>query len=86
DAGMRKFTARTTPDLAVLDAQLARLRPDSVVEEHGEFRDDITCAAYLVPRKDGEVTWAVGLSIPGEVVPQQARRELSLVAGDLTTI
>jgi len=86
DAGMRKFTARTTPDLAVLDAQLARLRPDSVVEEHGEFRDDITCAACLVPRKEGQVTWAVGLSVPGEVVPQQARRELSLVASDLTMV
>ncbi|MEV0953345.1 helix-turn-helix domain-containing protein [Promicromonospora sp. NPDC050249] len=87
EAGMRKFTARTASDITALDAQLARMRPDNVVEEHGEFRDDLTCAAHLVPRRAGDdVTWAVGLSIRGEVVPQQARRELSLVAGDLATI
>lgn len=86
DAGMRKFTSRTAGDVAVLEAQLARLRPDTVVEEHGEFRDDITCAAHLVPRRRGaDADWAVGLSIPGEVVPSPARRELSLVAGDLAT-
>jgi DNA-binding IclR family transcriptional regulator len=86
DAGMRRFTARTTPDLNVLDAQLARMRPDAEVEEHGEFRDDITCAAALVARRKGEPAWAVGLSIPGEVVPQKARRELGLVAGDLAGV
>ncbi|GAB2472866.1 IclR family transcriptional regulator C-terminal domain-containing protein [Promicromonospora xylanilytica] len=87
DAGMRKFTARTASDIRSLDAQLNRLRPDNVVEEHGEFRDDITCAAHLVPRRAGDdVTWAVGLSIPGEAVPAQARRELGLVAGDLATV
>lgn len=84
DAGLRKFTTRTATDLTMLDAQLARLRPDTVVEEHGEFRDDITCAAHLVPRRHGtDAAWAVGLSIPGETVPQRARHELSLVAGDL---
>lgn len=87
DAGMRKFTARTAVDFAALDTQLARLRPDTVVEEHGEFRDDITCAAHLVPRRRGDDTaWAIGLSIPGEVVPLRARRELSLVAGDLAAV
>jgi DNA-binding IclR family transcriptional regulator len=87
DAGMRKFTARTALDVTTLEAQLARLRPNAVVEEHGEFRDDITCAAHLVRRRPGDdPTWAVGLCIPGEVVPQVARRELSLVAGDLATV
>ena len=87
DAGMRRFTTRTAADMNSLDAQLARLRPDAVVEEHGEFRNDIACAAHLVPRRPGDDTaWAVGLSIPGEVVPPHARRELSLVAEDLTGI
>jgi DNA-binding IclR family transcriptional regulator len=87
DAGMRKFTARTPLDLPLLDAQLARLRADSVVEEHGEFRDDITCAAHLVPRRAGDdTTWAVGLSIPGDVVPQHTRRELSLGVRDLALV
>ncbi|MFI8526531.1 IclR family transcriptional regulator [Promicromonospora sukumoe] len=87
EAGMRKFTPRTAADMSSLDAQLARLRPDGVVEEHGEFRNDIACAAHLVPKRGGgDTAWAVGLSIPGEVVPPHARRELSLVAGDLTGI
>ncbi|HEV6951690.1 MAG TPA: IclR family transcriptional regulator C-terminal domain-containing protein [Promicromonospora sp.] len=85
DAGMRKFTPRTATDISALDSQLARMRPDTVVEEHGEFRDGITCAAYLVPRRQGSPSWAVGLTVPDEVVPQHARRELRLVASDLTS-
>ncbi|GGM16410.1 IclR family transcriptional regulator [Promicromonospora citrea] len=85
DAGMRKFTPRTATDISALDSQLARMRPDTVVEEHGEFRDGITCAAYLVPRRQSEPSWAVGLTVPDEVVPQHARRELRLVASDLTS-
>lgn len=87
EAGMQRFTARTARDVPTLEAQLARLRPDTVVEEHGEFRDGITCAAHLVHRgPDDDPTWAVGLCIPGEVVSRQARRELSLVAEDLSTV
>ena len=84
EAGMRRFTSRTAVDRSVLDAQLARLRPDAVVEEHGEFRDDITCAARLVPRLAGEgEPVAVVLSMPGDTVPPEVRNELRLVAGDL---
>lgn len=86
EAGMRRFTARTAVDMVALDGQLSRLRPDAVVEEHGEFRDDITCAARLVPaRSDDGGPMAIVLSVPGDEVPLQVRQELRMVAADLTT-
>ncbi|WP_369375067.1 IclR family transcriptional regulator [Promicromonospora sp. Populi] len=87
EAGMRRFTSRTAADVPALDAQLSRLRLDAVVEEHGEFREDLACAARLVPGRTGragdESGWAVVLASPGEDVPVAARRELSLAAKDL---
>src|SRR5690606_37029767 len=76
---------RTATDISALDSQLARMRPDTVVEEHGQFRDGITCAAYLVPRRQGSPSWAAGLTVPDEVVPQHGRRELRPLASDFTS-
>lgn len=87
EVGMRPFTARTSRDPVDLGAQLADLTEGAVVEEHGEFRDGVACAARLVPRGSAEETaWALVLSARGEEVPAAAQRELALSASDLAEI
>jgi DNA-binding IclR family transcriptional regulator len=84
EVGMRPFTARTARDPDSLGTQLAMLTEDAVVEEHGEFRDGVACAARLVPRSTAEETaWALVLSVRGDAVPEAAQWELTLAASDI---
>lgn len=84
DQGLRPFTRNTSTDLGLIEAQLRTLTADSVVVERGEFRDDVSCAARLVPRRaPGETSWALVVSTRGMELPQAARAELCLAACDL---
>ncbi|WP_203337472.1 IclR family transcriptional regulator [Nocardioides limicola] len=81
--GMRQFTANTATDVERLARLLARTEVGTLVEEHGEFRDGVACAAMLVPGPQHEPAWALVVSAHGEQVPASARAELRLTAGDL---
>lgn len=82
--GMRRFTAHTRTDLQALEGDLARVRPREPVTEHGEFRNGVTCAAALVPRRGEQGTrWGVAVSSRDDVVSPQVRAELVHAATDL---
>lgn len=82
--GLRPFTSRTSRDPAQLEAELAQLSEDSVIVEHGEFRDSVSCAARLLPRPTrDEAAWAIVVSARGDDIPRPVRHELDLAASDL---
>ena len=82
--GMQPFTEHTITDVERLDFELSLLDTADVVLEHGEFRDDVSCAAHLVPTADpGPASWAVVVSCHGHDVPARARHELAHAARDL---
>lgn len=84
EQGLRPFTRRTVTDPEDLEGSLARLRPDRAVEEHGEFRDGVSCAAALVRRADpDDPWWAVVVSARAETVPTVVADRLLEAAGDL---
>lgn len=82
--GLRPYTVNTCTDPVDLEAALAVVHPGGVLVEHGEFRDQVACAATLVPRRDpGDPAWAVVVSTRDEDVPDEACRALLTAAGDL---
>lgn len=84
EQGMRPFTRNTRTDADLLEVELSAVLPGEALVEHGEFRDGVVCAAGLVPRqRSDEPAWAVVISARGEEMPQAARAELMLAAGDL---
>lgn len=86
DQGMRPFTARTTTDPERFEVALAQARRDRTVEEHGEFRDGVSCAAALVRRDDpGDPWWAVVVSARAPAVPATVADRLLEAAADLST-
>ena len=90
--GMPSFTANTITEVDRLDHELYLLSLDDLVVEHGEFRDDVTCAAHLVGTTEPErPTWAVvvschGHDLPAGVGPELARAAQELAAGPVATL
>lgn len=81
---LRRFTANTRTDAERLEHELGTVRPGEPVVEHGEFRDDVACAAAVVPRRRAdEPTWAVVVAARGEDVPPPVRSAVGLAASDL---
>jgi DNA-binding IclR family transcriptional regulator len=76
---------RLVPDqLERLEAELAVVRADTPVSEHGEFRDGVSCTAALVPRRAAEEpAWAVVVAVAAEDVPDRITSEVALAAADL---
>lgn len=85
EQGLPRFTSRTPTDLAALEHELSLLSPGSVVTEHGQFRNGVSCAATLV-RPDGceGGRWALGVSCRGEEVPVAVVGELLLATDALS--
>ncbi len=82
--GLAPFTSRTRTDPSRLEEELGALRPGVPVVEHGEFREDVACAAALVPtRRTAGPVWALAVAVRGEDVPAEVGVELALAAADL---
>ncbi|MGP4104866.1 IclR family transcriptional regulator [Nonomuraea sp. KM90] len=77
--GLRRFTSSTPVSVEDLEEELARLRPGQVVEEHGQFREEVACAGAIVPGTQ----WAIGISARGLSIPQIARIRLAEAVRDL---
>jgi DNA-binding IclR family transcriptional regulator len=77
--GLPRFTSATPTSVEDVEAELAGLCPGEVVEEHGQFRDEVACAGAVVPG----TSWAVGISARGLSVPARARARLAEAARDL---
>jgi len=84
DQGLRPFTALTATDPERVEEVLAQVLRDRLVEEHGEFRDGVSCAAALVPRDDPrDPWWAVVVSARAPAVPTTVADRLLEAAADL---
>ncbi|MEV4073724.1 IclR family transcriptional regulator [Nonomuraea fuscirosea] len=78
--GLRRFTAATPTSVEDVEEELARLRPGQVVEEYGQFREEVACAGAVVPGTQ----WAIGISARGLSIPALARARLREALRDLT--
>ncbi|HEX4817274.1 MAG TPA: hypothetical protein VFV66_31420 [Nonomuraea sp.] len=65
--------------MEAVEEELAGLRPGQVVEEHGQFRDEVACAGAVVPG----TRWALGISTRGLSIPAAATTCLSDAVRDL---
>ncbi|MEW9555893.1 IclR family transcriptional regulator [Nonomuraea sp. NPDC050783] len=74
-----RFTSVTPASPEDVEEELARLRPGQVVEEHGQFRQQVACAGAVVPGTH----WAIGVSTRGLTVPPQVAALLAEAARDL---
>jgi DNA-binding IclR family transcriptional regulator len=84
DQGLQAFTSHTVTDAEALEGWLRMVDPARPVEEHGEFRDGVSCAATLVPRASADATaWAVVVSTRADELPTQVGAELMRAARDL---
>ena len=85
DQGLRPFTTHTRTDAQQLDDELSAAPAGEALVEHGEFREDVSCAGSLVRRADANQTpWAIVVSTHGEDVPASVCAEILLAAGDLS--
>lgn len=85
--GLRPFTSNTCTKLDELETTVAKFKPGEVMIEHGEFRDDVACAASLIPRqRTDEPAWAVVLSTRDADVSDRMCSELVMAARDLAEI
>ncbi len=80
---LRPFTRRTCTDAAELERRLAEARRDAPVSEHGEFRDDVSCTAALVPGPEDAPSMAVVVAVAGDEVDARVTAEVALAARDL---
>ncbi|SEG91035.1 DNA-binding transcriptional regulator, IclR family [Nonomuraea solani] len=78
--GLRRFTPSTPASVEDLEEELSRLRPGQVVEEHGQFREEVACAGAIVPGTQ----WAIGFSTRGLAIPAAATARLEAAIRDLT--
>ncbi|MEU8360409.1 helix-turn-helix domain-containing protein [Nonomuraea sp. NPDC048882] len=78
--GLRRFTSATPTSVEDVEEELALLRPGQVVEEYGQFREDVACAGAVVPGTQ----WAIGISTRGLSIPALARARLREALRDLT--
>ncbi|GAA4961899.1 DNA-binding IclR family transcriptional regulator [Nonomuraea thailandensis] len=77
--GLRRFTSSTPISVEDVEEELSGLRPGQVVEEHGQFREQVACAGAVVPGTD----WAIGISTRGLSIPAIARIRLAQAVQDL---
>ncbi|WP_433430027.1 IclR family transcriptional regulator [Nonomuraea sp. CA-141351] len=77
--GLRRFTSATPASVEDVEEELAGLRPGQVVEEHGQFREEVACAGAAVPGTQ----WAIGISARGLAIPPAASAHLALAVRDL---
>ncbi|MEV0618616.1 helix-turn-helix domain-containing protein [Nonomuraea sp. NPDC050404] len=78
--GLRRFTSCTPASVEDVEEELSGLLPGQVVEEHGQFRDEVACAGAVVPGTE----WAIGISARGLSIPAIARIRLAEAIRDLT--
>ncbi|GAA3562317.1 IclR family transcriptional regulator C-terminal domain-containing protein [Nonomuraea rosea] len=78
--GLPRFTSSTPASLEDLEKELAVLRPGQVVEEHGQFREQVACAGAVVPG----TRWAIGISTRGLAIPPRAVARLGAAVRDLS--
>lgn len=83
ESGMRRFTAATPQRPEDLEAELSGLREGQVVEEHGQFRENVACAAVVVPGSGSGTRWAIGMSARGLELPDWTHDRLREAARDL---
>jgi DNA-binding IclR family transcriptional regulator len=80
--GMRRFTATTPRTVEDMEAELSGLRPGEPVQEHGQFREGVSCAGIAVPAGGADTWWAVALSTRGLDIPGPALARLHQAATD----
>jgi len=84
EALLRPYTSRTRTERSQLEQELRAVSPNSLVVEHGEFRDGVACAAGMIPPGDpGPGPWALVVSTRGEDVDPRVCAEVMLAARDL---
>ncbi|SDM19516.1 IclR family transcriptional regulator [Nonomuraea jiangxiensis] len=77
--GLRRFTSSTPASVEDVERELSNLRPGQMVEEHGQFREEVACAGAVVPGTQ----WAVGISTRGLSIPRPAATRLAAAIRDL---
>jgi DNA-binding IclR family transcriptional regulator len=81
---LRPFTTRTRTDPDELEAELGSMTARTLVSEHGEFRDGVSCTAALVPRSTTtDPAWAVVVAVADDEVPGRVASEVALAAADI---
>jgi DNA-binding IclR family transcriptional regulator len=80
---MRPSTSITPTSLEDLEAEPAGLHPGELVEEHGQFRETVSCAGVAIPDGDGATCLAVGISTRGLELAELAMSHLCQAATDL---
>ncbi|WP_336214167.1 IclR family transcriptional regulator [Nonomuraea sp. LPB2021202275-12-8] len=83
ESRLPRFTSATPATADDVEAELWGLRPGQVVEEHGQFREEVSCAGIVVPGDAPGGRWAVGISALGLEVPPWAPSVLREAARDL---
>lgn len=87
EQGLRPFTRRTTTDVDRLEQEIASLDATRPIVEHGQFRNDVACAAALVSRREpAEPWWALVVSSRGEEIEPDVMAELLCAAADLSDL
>ncbi|SEU06268.1 IclR family transcriptional regulator [Nonomuraea wenchangensis] len=75
-----RFTSATPATVEDVEEELAGLPPGQVVvEEHGQFREQVACAGVVV----AGTAWAIGISTRGLELPAPAVALLTAAARDL---
>lgn len=83
DQGMRRFTQRTVIDFNELDHELTSMRPGPV-QEHGQYRDGVSCVGALVRGQTPERSWAIVASTRDDEMPPEVVWHTVRAAEDLT--
>jgi len=78
-----RFTSATPATAEDVEAELWGLRPGRIVEEHGQFREEVACAGVEVPGGTPEERWSIGFSTLGLEIPPWAPSVLHGAARDL---
>lgn len=66
--GLRPFTRATVVDREALDQEIRAAVAARVFAETGQYRDDVSCLAVLVPSGEAGDPWALGVSARPEVL------------------
>lgn len=87
EQGLRPFTRNTQTDPAAFESDLRLLDLSKPVIEHGEYRENVSCAAGVVPRREpDEPYWTVGVSIRGDELSPRVGIEVMRAARDLASV
>ena len=85
DQGMRRFTSRTLLDVEALDIEL-RSFGKGPVQEHGQFREGVSCVGAVVRRDSPEASWAIVASTREDEVPPEVVWHTIRAAEDLAPV